>query len=69
MDEKKRFHIQDVQIYLHRAGFGHVSVHRTNGHQQFRVSEYDIWQSTLPRLARVQRLQAALAKVAQGDIE
>jgi len=62
--DKKRFVIQDAQIYLHRAGFGHISVHRTNGHSQFRVSEYDVWQDTLARLARAQAMQAALAALA-----
>ena len=65
--DKHRFQVQSVRIYLHRSGFGRISVHRTNGHSQFRANEYDIWRETLPRLARAQRMQAALA--AQGEIE
>jgi hypothetical protein len=67
--DKQRFEIQNVRIYLHRSRFGHVEVHRTNGRGQFRLNEYSIWQDNLPRLARAQAMQTALAKATQGEIE
>lgn len=65
-EKKRRFHIIIVETTQHREGFGDASIARINGHRQYRLNAYEL---TPARLARVQRLQAALAKDATGEIE
>jgi len=64
--DKHRFEIDAAEVYVYRVGWGRLRVFRSNGYRQKRRNIYHL---TPARLVRAQRLQAALAKAAQGEIE